>query len=488
MPWFLLPSVACGLPEPFELANDTAASASVDTDRDGYPSDVDCDDDDASVHPDADEVCLNGQDESCVDGADDCVWSGARTIEGLEIGRDERGTDVGSPIALCDVNADRQLDLVMAGPNMRNKTGAVYVFHGPLLEPRTLEDAHYTLLGTGPWKAAGSSLDCRRDVDGDGVADLVVGEHGNSDAGAWGAAYVVSGDGDGVRAIDDEATFAWTGNHASELYGYEVVALDEDGNGRDDVAVTIWGTNEATQWGRTSVISTPDAGNDTVAAAAAASVYGSGSDDSIMRAHNAGDLDGDGFEELAVVRRNNEIDALYLFRGPLIGDWKTVDADVRFTDTDQGFAQSVGHADLDSDGTDDLFAGNPDSEPSAVYVFLGAVSADASTAAADVRIYCNHQSAGAGMAVVSPGDVSADGESDLLVGANGDDAVYLIAGGTPGVFDLDVDAQAVLKGNHVGWALATGEVTGDDITDFVITEYKLTGGGSGVVVMPSIDF
>jgi hypothetical protein len=55
------------------------------------------------------------------------------------------------------------------------------------------------------------------------------------------------------------------------------------------------------------------------------------------------------------------------------------------------------------------------------------------------------------------------------------------------VYDLDLDAQAVLQGNHVGGAVAAGEVTGDDITDFVITEYQLSGGGSGVVVMPSLD-
>ena len=485
MGWLLLTGIACGLPEVGDAHDDddTAAPAPVDADGDGYLSDVDCDDDDATMHPHADEVCLNGRNESCLEGADDCVWSGTATIEGIDIKSDTRGDDVGAPLAVCDVNADGQLDLVMAGPEMLNQSGAVYVFHGPLVESRTIDEADYTLRGTGAWLAAGSSLDCRGDVDGDGVVDLVVGQRGNSDAAEGGAAYLVSGIGAGAGPIGREATIRWRGEQAD--YGYEVATLDEDGNGRDDIAVTTWGTIDDTAlWGRTWVISEPAESNDTVEVAAAASVYGSNANDSIIGARKLGDLDADGFEDLAVIRRS-QFDSLSVFRGPLIGDWPTEDADLQITDTEQGFGHSVGHADLDGDGRTDLFVSNPDA--SAVYVFLEALSADTSAAAADVRILCARGSSSAGSAVVSPGDVSADDEGDLLVGAAAEAAVYLIGGGTPGVYDLDADAHAVLRGDHVGWSLATGELTGDGILDFVITDSTLAGGGSGVVVMPSLD-
>jgi hypothetical protein len=486
--WFLLAGVACQLPEPPTLSGlqvDVVLPTPVDADDDGYGVDVDCDDHDASTHPDADEVCLDGKNESCVDGADACIWSGVADIAGLEIGRAERGTNIGSPLALCDVNADGQLDLVMGGPAVQNETGAVYVFRGPLTS-KTLDDADYTLLGTGPWMAAGSSLDCRGDVDGDGVTDLVVGEHGDAKVAPHGAAYLVSGDGADGGAIDEEATTILKGGYADDLYGYEVVALD-DGDGLDDVAVTLWGVDDnRTQWGRTSVISDPGSGREPIETIASACVYGSGSGDWILGARDVGDLDGDGTEELAVVRRDDDaqFDSLYVFHERPNGPWSTDAADVRVSDAEEGFAQRVGHADLDGDGHEDLFSGNPDA--GAVYVFLGPVTGDPSTTAADVRIY-GDETDGAGAAVASPGDVSGDDVGDLLVGAKGVDAVYLIGGGTPGVYDLDKDAQAVLNGNHVGWSLATGEVTGDDITDFVITEFQLSGGGSGVVVMPSLD-
>jgi len=192
-----------------------------------------------------------------------------------------------------------------------------------------------------------------------------------------------------------------------------------------------------------------------------------------------------------VVRRNDaygtKLDSLHVFDGPLIGDRPTEDADVTITDTEPGFAHIVGHADLDADGKTDLFVSNPDSDPNAVYVFLDALPVVTPAASAQVQIACSRQASRAGAAVLSPGDVSADGVGDLLVGASGEDTVYLIGGGEPGAYDLDNDAQAVLRGEHVGFSLAKGDVTGDGITDFVISDSSLTIGGSGVVVMPGFD-
>jgi hypothetical protein len=494
--WFVVAGIACSLPEGHGaksrdsiVSSDdpvAAPATALDADGDGYQFRFDCDDEDATVHPNAEEICLNGIDESCIEGADHCVWSGTAEIEGLEIVDGAYDYGVGLAIAVCDVNTDGQLDLVMSGAGAA-RAGAVYVFHGPLVEPRTTDDADYTLEGTDVWKNAGSTLACRNDVNGDGTVDIIVAEGGDW-VRATGAAYVVSGDGTGTGAIDDEAMSAWTSVHASEHFGfgYAVTALDQDGNGRDDVAVTIADPEHMTDdWGATYVLVEPAPGENVLETVASASLYGSGEDDQILAAHDAGDLDSDGIEELAVDCRDDDerLDSLYVFSGPLTGALATTDADMRITGTQDGFGESTGHADLDGDGREDLFVGNPDYTHGtpAVHVFFGGTMEDTSTTAADVQIldaiwpWAEHT-------VASPGDVNRDGRGELLVGASG--AFYLIGGGESGVYDLEVDAQLTLTGDQVGPGLATGEVTGDGITDFIISNSS-TGGS--VVVMPSLD-
>jgi len=56
-----------------DFPTDTGDPATVDADADGYDDSVDCDDNDASIHPDADEVCDDGIDNDCDDEVDeDC--------------------------------------------------------------------------------------------------------------------------------------------------------------------------------------------------------------------------------------------------------------------------------------------------------------------------------------------------------------------------------------------------------------------------------
>ncbi len=55
-----------GLPDSF----DTNGGANIDTDGDGYDARLDCNDNDAAVHPEADEVAGDGVDSNC-DGEDD---------------------------------------------------------------------------------------------------------------------------------------------------------------------------------------------------------------------------------------------------------------------------------------------------------------------------------------------------------------------------------------------------------------------------------
>ena len=55
--------------------DDTGADF-VDRDGDGSFSDVDCDDDDPTVHPGAEEICGDGRDNDCDDSAGPCEYTG----------------------------------------------------------------------------------------------------------------------------------------------------------------------------------------------------------------------------------------------------------------------------------------------------------------------------------------------------------------------------------------------------------------------------
>jgi hypothetical protein len=77
----------CFGPKPF----DTGDAAPVDADGDGWPAGEDCDDDDATVHPGAVEVC-NGVDEDCNDEIDDGVL--------LELHPDDDGDGFGAADAI----------------------------------------------------------------------------------------------------------------------------------------------------------------------------------------------------------------------------------------------------------------------------------------------------------------------------------------------------------------------------------------------------
>ena len=54
------------------VPNDSGSAADDDHDDDGWAADVDCDDTDPNVHPEADEHCLNGIDDDCNAVVDHC--------------------------------------------------------------------------------------------------------------------------------------------------------------------------------------------------------------------------------------------------------------------------------------------------------------------------------------------------------------------------------------------------------------------------------
>ena len=472
-----------------DSAIDSGDSA-IDADADGYDATVDCDDQRPRVHPDATETCGNGRDDNCDGSADGCEWSGEYVLEGNQIYGTDRWSSIGNTLALCDANGDGISDVVVGAPFAG--TGAVYVFYGPISTDLGTYNADHALIGTAKGLWTGFSLDCRRDVDGDGLVDIIVGEPGRMVVGHDpGTVYVVSGGGTAELPIADEATSTWIGSDAGDRLGSQVVAIDTDGDETDELAVTIAHTHHHPEaFGATYLFEDADPGARD-ADAAEAYFYGEQGDRLDGTAGNAGDLDGDGLEELALSGNGPDVEEVLVFRPPFAGAVPKSDADVRIVGGPRGsaFWSGIGHADLDDDGRDDLFVANPTHDPDGeVYAFFSPIDSDTRLAAADIILATTAW--GSVVAVTSPGDVNGDGTADLLVGSAWADVVYLHCGEGSGVYDLANDAQASWK-NEVffehstlaGTTVAAGDVTGDGIGDFVIGAPDYGNFGEGAVTI-----
>ena len=148
---FSLLLAACGEPDKTDDSDppdDTAVTPS-DLDGDGYTSDIDCDDDDPSVHPDADEICYDDADNDCDGDTDeDCAYPDNYPLEGADAvlyGTTEGGLAGFAVSSAGDVNADGYDDLLIGAPEAAwegtelgdfyeagSPTGAAMIVPGPI--------------------------------------------------------------------------------------------------------------------------------------------------------------------------------------------------------------------------------------------------------------------------------------------------------------------------------------------------------------------
>jgi hypothetical protein len=329
------------------------------------------------------------------------------------------------------------------------------------------------------------------DVNGDAIPDVVVGAPSQDALEDFaGRAYVFYGPFDGDRdAADADATIS-TQNFGDNV-GFSVASAgDTNDDGFDDLLVGARGNDaRGIQAGQAYLFLGPLEGA-LFPADADATFAGDAFDELGRTVASAGDLNGDGFADVAIgspLALDGGVSAgqVLVYYGPVTGAQtpQTADATINGLVFNELLGHSVAAAgDLDGDGIGDLAIGAPrpnlnGSGTGTVYVFFGPVLGTMSANEADVRIVGERLNDEFGSAVSSAGDVNADGIDDLFVGAS------QFSGGVSGrayVFHGPLsplvsaaDADAILVGEANGDIFgstvdAVGDVNGDGFGDFVV--------------------
>ena len=454
-----------------------------------------------------------------------------------------------------DVNGDGYDDLIIGAPGgdpNGDSSGETYLVYGGASAPGTdgvldlsrlaLDGNGFTLAGIDELDNAGISVSSAGDVNGDGYDDLIIGAFGvGAVRGAYdttpgpGEAYVVYGGATGADLVLDRSTldgtrgFALTGIDAGDELGVSVSSAgDVNGDGYDDLIIGANGADNLA--GETYIVyggaSAPGTGGvlDLGALDGTNGFILNGIDafdQSGISVSSAGDVNGDGYDDLIIGARfadpngNRNAGETYIIYGgasaPGTGgrfNLSTLDGTNGFIltgiDIFDNSGVSVSSAgDVNGDGYDDLIIGARFADPNGgdsgeTYIVYGGASAPGTDGVLDLGALDGSNgftltgidaADESGSSVSSAGDVNGDGYDDLIIGASGADLdgdsnageTYIVYGGAsaPGIggvldlSDLDGTNGFILTGIDAGdlsglSVSSAGDVNGDGYDDLII--------------------
>ena len=296
-----------------------------------------------------------------------------------------------------DTNGDGNDD-VLVGALLDDEggdaAGAAALILGPASGTIDLAAADARLLGEDAVDTA-SVVAGAGDVDGDGNMDVLVGapNRGSDDAGT---AYLVLGPVSGTWSLAI-ADARFPGEAADDMAGAGVAgAGDVDADGHDDVLVGAWGHDAGGDFaGAAYLFFGPTSGTRGLGTADAKLVGEGVSAGAGAAVDGAGDVDADGHADLLVGSHpyQNMLGAAYLVLGPVSGEHSLATAHAKLVGElayDHVGISVAGAGDVDGDGHDDLLVGSQRhtlTDPrGAAYVVYGPVSGTLDVLHADVEL------------------------------------------------------------------------------------------------------